>query len=163
MWKHSYYQVTPNNNVSTFSTFNKPCIDLSDGWCNVANKDTIEGSEQVTAAYHHGTVVYAYRGDRNPQLGKALQWRDAILNNPFKITDHCTSNNGVAPEPEVGSHAIPGITFDKQNPGEYTKHCDTDHYAMSPPTDCRWLKCILPTQISTTTSLTQMTVAIYLC
>ncbi|XP_062514028.1 uncharacterized protein LOC134189691 [Corticium candelabrum] len=163
VWKHSYYQVTPNNNTRTFSTFNKPCIDLSDGWCNVANKNTIEGSEQVTAAYHHGTVVYAYRGDRNPQLGKASQWRGAILNNPIKITDHCTRNNGVAPEPEVGGHAIPGITFDKANPGEYTLNCDTDRYAWSPPKDCRWLNCNLPAHISTTTSLTQMTVAIYLC
>ena len=149
--------------MRTFSTVNKPCIDLSDGWCNVAKKDTIEGSEQVTAAYHHGTVVYAYRGDRNPQLGKTSQWRGAILNNPIKITDHCTSDNGVAPEPEVGSHAIPGISFDKANPGIYTGNCDTDHYASSPPADCRWRNCNLPTQISTTTYHTQMTVAIYLC
>ena len=149
--------------MRTFSTFNKPCIDLSDGWCNVANKDTIEGSEQVTAAYHHGTVVYAYRGDRNPQLGKASLWRGAILNNPIKITDYCTSHNGVAPEPEVGSHAIPGISFDKANPGEYTLNCDTDHYASSPPDDCRWQNCKLPSHISSASFNTQMTVAIYLC
>ena len=147
--------------MRTFSTFNKPCIDLSDGWCNVANKNTIEGSEQVTVAYHHGTVVYAYRGDRNPQLGKASQWRGAILNNPIKITDHCTSNNGVAPEPEVGNHAIPGITFDKKNPGECVSNCDTDSYGSG--SDCRWENCHLPTHISTTKTHKQMTVAIYVC
>ena len=148
--------------MRTFSTFNKPCTDLSDGWCNVANKDAIEGSEQVTAAYHYGNVVYAYRGDRNPQLGKGTQWQGAILNNPVKIRDYCTSNKGVVPEPENGAHAIAGITFDKANPGDYLTNCDTDRYGSS-KNDCRWHNCVIPSHISKDSRNVQMTVTIYVC
>lgn len=149
--------------MRTFSRFNKLCIDLSVGWCNVANKDSIEGAEQVTAAYHYRSVVYAYRGDRNPQLGKGTQWQGAILNNPIKIRDHCASSNGIAPEPENGAHAIAGITFDKANPGNYVSNCDTDNYGRSSPVDCRWADCQLPSHISIVRRKAQMTVAIYIC
>jgi hypothetical protein len=163
VWKHSYLEVTPNDNMRTFSRFNKPCTDLSVGWCNVADKDAIDGAEQVTAAYHYKKVIYAYRGDRNFQLGKGTQWQGAILNNPVKIVDYCTSNNGVAPEPQNGSHAKAGITFDKANPGEYVSHCDTDRYGSSSRRDCRWENCDLPGHISKAANHVQMTVALYIC
>jgi hypothetical protein len=149
--------------MRTFSTFNKPCTDLSDGWCNVFPKDAIEGSEQVTAAYHYGKVVYAYKGDRNPRLGKAWQWQGAILNRPVKIKDYCQINNGIAPEPENGDHALPGLTFDKVNPGNYKGNCDTDRYVNLSGRDCRWENCHVPGNIGGKVSHTQMTVAIYIC
>ena len=129
----------------------------------MATKDALEGSEQVTAAYHLGNVVYAYKGDRNLQLGKGTQWQGAILHNPVKIKDYCTSGNGDPPEPENGAHAIAGITFDKTNPGEFVSNCDTDRYGSSPSGDCRWENCGLPSHISNVKIHVQMTVAIYVC
>ena len=58
--------------------------------------------------------MYAYRGDRNTKLGKA--WRGAILNNPVKITDHCTDDlhNQMFMQMEYR-----GLTFDKWKTGVY--------------------------------------------
>ena len=93
------------------------------------------GNVQLTVAYHEGEVVYAYRGDRNSELGKS--WRGAILNNPVKITDHCTSGNGIPPEPTIWSGGIQGLTFDKENPGVYNHYCNTDRYKLNSRRDCR--------------------------
>ena len=160
VWKHSYFQVgNPTDDMRTFSSVDRPCTDLSDGWCNVGNKDNVAGNVQLTVAYHEGEVVYAYRGDRNSEVGKS--WRGAILNNPVKITDHCIHHNGVPPEPNTHSSAIPGLTFDKRKPGAYNVHCDTDSYKDM--YDCRWENCYLPSSISSQKSHVQMTVAIFLC
>ena len=160
VWKHSYFQVgNPTDDMRTFSSVDRPCTDLSDGWCNVGNKDNVPGNVQLTVAYHEGEVVYAYRGDRNSEVGKS--WRGSILNNPVKITDHCTNGNGIPPEPSIHSSAIPGLTFDKLRPGVYTGNCDTDRYKSMG--DCRWANCHLPSSISSKTHHVQMTVAIFLC
>ncbi|XP_062502267.1 collagen alpha-1(XXIV) chain-like [Corticium candelabrum] len=158
VWKHSYFQVgNPTDDMRTFSSVDRPCTDLSDGWCNVGNKDNVRGNVQLTVAYHEGEVVYAYRGDRNSELGKS--WRGAILNNSVKISDHCTYHNGVPPEPSIAY--TPGLTFDKNKPGVYTGNCDTDRYKSM--IDCRWENCHLPSSISSKTHHVQMTVAIFLC
>ncbi|XP_062502304.1 uncharacterized protein LOC134179427 [Corticium candelabrum] len=160
VWKHSYFQVgNPTDDMRTFSSVDRPCTDLSDGWCNVGNKDNVPGNVQLTVAYHEGEVVYAYRGDRNSELGKS--WRGAILNNPVNITDHCTNGNGIPPEPSIDIDGIPGLIFDKLNPGVYTDNCDTDIYKKM--SDCRWGNCLLPSSISSKTQHVQMTVAIFLC
>jgi hypothetical protein len=151
--------------MRTFSKFNKDCLDLSDGWCNVGKKECVRGSEQATAAYHHGQLVYAYRGDRNGQLGKS--WQGAILNNPLQITDHCANTGskakGVAPEPSMRNEGFVGITFDKYNPRVYTGNCDTDLYLSKGNEDCRWRNCLLPSTISASRSDVQMTMAIFVC
>ncbi|XP_062502303.1 uncharacterized protein LOC134179426 [Corticium candelabrum] len=160
VWKHSYFQVgNPTDDMRTFSSVDRPCTDLSDGWCNVGKKDNVAGNVQLTVAYHEGQVVYAYRGDRNSEVGKS--WRGAILNNPVKITDHCNQGNGIPPEPSIDSSGIPGLTFDKLRPGVYTGNCDTDNYKNM--RDCRWENCYLPSSISSKTNHVQMTVAIFLC
>ncbi|XP_062507888.1 uncharacterized protein LOC134184230 [Corticium candelabrum] len=158
IWKHSYLEVgSATNDMRTFSSFDRPCTDLSVGWCNIADKDAVPGQVQVTAAYHEGQLVYAYRGDRNNELGKT--WRGAILNNPIKIVDLCTGNNGTPPEPT--SDTYQGLTFDKHNPEVHTGNCDTDRYPNG--NDCRWENCLLPSSISSQSSHVQMTVAMYLC
>ena len=160
VWKHSYFQVgNPTDDMRTFSSVDRPCTDLSDGWCNVGNKDNVPGNVQLTVAYHEGEVVYAYRGDRNSELGKS--WRGAVLNNPVKITDHCDQGNGIPPEPNIITSGIPGLTFDKLKPGVYDQNCDTDTYKTM--YDCRWENCRLPSSISSKTQHVQMTVAIFLC
>eukprot|EP00118_Oscarella_pearsei_P020937 m.232156 g.232156 ORF g.232156 m.232156 type:complete len:240 (+) comp40075_c2_seq85:2691-3410(+) len=148
IWKHSYFEVKPSALMTTFSKFNKPCFDLSTGWCNVGHKEAIPGSEQMTVAYHNGRVGYAYKGDRNPLLGK--EWKGGILNNAFKIVDHCTASNGVRPEPTILSTGIPGLTWDKHNPGVHTGNCDTDEYRKGKGSDCRWQNCKLPKSLSPT-------------
>ena len=125
----------------------------------MGNKDNVPGNVQLTVAYHEGEVVYAYRGDRNSELGKS--WRGGILNNSVKITDHCRTGNGIPPEPSIWSGGIPGLTFDKKNPGVYTGNCDTDRYKSM--IDCRWENCLLRSSISSETSHVQMTVAIFVC
>ncbi|XP_062512078.1 uncharacterized protein LOC134187908 isoform X2 [Corticium candelabrum] len=159
IWKHSYLEVgNVTDDMRTFSSFDRPCTDLSVGWCNIANKDAVPGQVQVTAAYHKGQLVYAYRGERNTELGKT--WRGAILNNSSKIVDFCTNSNGVPPEPT--SDGYQGLTFDKSNPGVYTGNWDTDQYQKGYG-DCRWENCGLPSTISTQFNHVQMTVAMYLC
>ena len=162
VWKHSYIQVSPTNDMRTFSRFNKPCLDLLDGWCNVGKKECLGGSEQVTAAYHHRQLVYAYRGDRNLQLGKS--WQGAILNNPFVIVDRCANTDskavGVAPEPT--SDSFIGVAFDKYNQRVYTGNCDTVTGGDGKG-DCRWANCQLPPSISSSTRGVQMTTAIFVC
>lgn len=128
--------------MRTFSKADRPCTDLSDGWCNVSNKDQVPGTVQMTVAYHKGQVVYEYRGDRNPQLG--MSWRGAILNNPVKIIDHCKQGNGIPPEPNIISSGIPGLTFDKLNPGVYTTNCETDQTRLVTIADGKIADCLHP-------------------
>ena len=83
--------------MKTFSSFRMACTSISAGWCNEIDKH-VGATQQMTVAYHKKQVVYAYRGDLNPELGKT--WRGAVLINPVKIIDKCNSTNrGVPPEP----------------------------------------------------------------
>lgn len=157
VWKHSYLEVGPvNHSMRFFSQHDRPCTDLSTGWCNVPNKLSYGANQQMTMALHNGEIVYAYRGDINPELDST--WRGAILNNYVELIDHCTSmySKGIPPEPEGpnGAHRYEGLTFDKQNLGNYDSNCDTDNNGNG---DCRWDNCIpsFPRH-------TQMTVAIFI-
>jgi hypothetical protein len=158
VWKHSYYEVgSPNDNMRFYSPVLTECLDTSAGWCNVPGKLSIGKTQELIVAAHNGTTVYAYKGDLNSKLDSS--WEGAILTTPQGLVDQCINTPGVFPEPEVGPHAIPGITFDKATPGNYTANCDTDRYANG--SDCRWENCGLPGNISPNQTHTQMTVLIY--
>ncbi|MBM4354584.1 MAG: hypothetical protein FJ109_12480 [Deltaproteobacteria bacterium] len=158
VWKHAYYEVgAPSDSMRFYSTYLKECKDTSAGWCNVPAKLSVGKSRQLIVASHQGTIVYAYRGDLNPKLDTS--WEGAILKNAAGLVDQCIYNVGVAPEPETGAHAIPGLTFDKATPNDYVSNCDTDRYGGG--NDCRWENCGLPGNISPSGSHVQMTVLIY--
>ena len=168
VWKHSYVEITSvTQNMDFNSSFYKACVNLgsgADGWCNIPNKARFEPDEMMIVAYHKGTVVYAYKGYFNRNID--YHWTGGILLEPKKIVDHCTSANGVAPEPDY-AHGSPSITFDKYAPYKYTNNCDTIRIDGPPPyrtrsnTDCRWENCNLPTSISNTHHHVQMTYAIF--
>jgi hypothetical protein len=159
VWKHSYYEVgSPTDSMRFYSGTDKTCADVEPGWCNVPTKLSIGKSHQMIAATHKGTVVYAYKGTLNSKLDSS--WDGAILQSPTKIVDQCTAGNGNIPEPEIGGHAIPGITFDKWTYGDYTSNCDTDRYGQNGP-DCRWENCNLPAALSGSQTHVQMTLYLY--
>ena len=66
------------------------------------------------------------------------------------------------PEPEIGDHAYPGITFDKWNRDNYTNNCETDMYGNADDNwECRWENCGLPANISNSVTHVQQSVYIY--
>ena len=159
VWKHSYYEVgTVNDNMRTFSAYHQPCTSLGTGWCNVPNKGAIGKTDQMIESRHYGQVIYAYKGDLNSNLDSS--WNGTILNNFTKLVDKCNVGNGVyRPEPEVGAHAYPGLTFDKWSNGDYTSNCDTDRYGNGG--DCRWENCQLPSSISSSPYHVQMSLFLF--
>ncbi len=158
VWKHSYYEVgAPTDTMRFYSTSAKECKDTTAGWCNVPGKLSVGKTQQLVIATYQGTTVYAYKGDLNPKIDSS--WEGAILKNATSLVDKCVNNVGVAPEPEVGGHAMPGITFDKATPNDYVSNCDTDRYGGG--SDCRWENCGLPGNIAPSSTHVQMTVMIY--
>ena len=160
VWKHSAMEVRSlTEDMKYFSDYCKACTDLEVGWCNIPNKDRLNPTEMMIAAYHHKTTVYAYKGIFNKNLD--WHWSGGILLDPKKVVDLCAAINGVPPEPYRG-YNWGGLSFDKNNPHTYTGNCDvyTGTFPSS-PRDCRWANCQLPTSISSTRRNTQMTVAIY--
>ena len=159
MWKHSAMEVLPlTENMRYFSDYYKACTDLEVGWCNIPNKDRLNPTEMMIAAYHNKTLVYAYKGIFNKNLD--WNWSGGILLDPKKVVDLCTSSSGVQPAPDNDSNRG-GLSFDKRSPYVYTSNCDVYNGYLSSPRDCRWLNCFLPTNISPSSRHTQMTVAIY--
>ena len=158
VWQHSYMEDLPLNlSMRYFSEDNTPCVTRASGWCNIPNKARFNPTEQMTVAYHKGTVVYAYKGLLNRNID--YNWSGAILLDFKKIVDNCATNNGVQPAPE-NNFAI-GLTFDKHTPYDHAANCDSYRGSFPNPTDCRWENCYLPTSISTSKYHVQMTVAIY--
>lgn len=161
VWKHSYFQIDKSqlNNMRSYSSFYKPCLDLSDGWCNVPDKQPKGYKEQMVAAYHNKNLVYAYRGTLNSQLGRSNS--GPYLNSATRVVDKCKSGVGRKPSISTHSSAEPGITFDKWSPDDFNSNCDTDWNDYK--NDCRWENCQLPSSVSPTRSThTQMTVVIYI-
>ena len=158
MWKHSVKEVgTLTEDMKYFSDHYKACTDLEVGWCNIPNKDRLNPTEMMIAAYHHKTTVYAYKGIFNKNLD--WHWSGGILLDPNKVVDFCTRGNGVPPEP-YRSKNWGGLSFDKFYPEAI---CDVYGGTFpSSPSDCRWVSCLLPTSISSSQGHTQMTVAIYI-
>ena len=160
MWKHSVMEVLPlTESMRYFSDYYKACTDLEVGWCNIPNKDRLNPTEMMIAAYHNKKVVYAYKGIFNKNLD--WHWSGGILLNPKKVVDLCTAKSGVhQPAPYIDNN-IGGLSFDKRSPYAYTSNCDVYYGSLSSPRDCHWLDCRLPTNISSSSARTQMTVAIY--
>ena len=159
VWKHSVMEVLPiTESMRYFSDYYKACTDLEVGWCNIPNKATLNPTEMMTAAYHNKTLVYAYKGIFNKNLD--WHWSGGILLDPEKVVDHCTGKNGVQPAPYIG-YNWEGLSFNKVSPYDYITYCDVYRGSPSSPGDCRWAGCRLPTSISSSSTRTQMTVAIY--
>jgi len=65
VWQHAYMKYSPlNTRMFYYPNCYQPCIkDAShEGWCNVPNKGFFNANEQMVAAYHKGTKVFAYKG-----------------------------------------------------------------------------------------------------
>ena len=159
VWKHSAMEDLPlTEDMRYFSDYYKACTDLEVGWCNIPNKDRLNPTEMMIAAYHNKRLVYAYKGIFNKNLD--WHWSGGILLDPKKVVDHCTAYSGVQPAPYIGNN-IGGLSFDKRSPYDYRSSCDVYYGSLSSPVDCRWGNCRLPTSISSSSTHTQMTVAIY--
>ena len=145
MWKHSALEVLPlTEDMRYFSDYYKACTDLEVGWCNIPNKDRLNPTEMMIAAYHNKTLVYAYKGIFNKNLD--WNWSGGILLNPEKVMDLCTRNSGVQPAPLITRNRG-GLSFDKHSPYDYKSNCDMYCGSLSSPGDCRWENCQLPTSI----------------
>ena len=162
VWKHSVMEVLPlTEDMRYFSDYYKACTDLEVGWCNIPNKDRLNPTEMMTAAYHNKRLVYAYKGIFNKNLD--WHWSGGILLDPEKVVDLCTykRTEGHQPAPYV-SNNLGGLSFDKLSPYAYTSGTDVYYGSLSSPADGRWGYCQLPTNISSSRSTsTQMTLAIY--
>ena len=159
VWKHSAMEVgNLTEDMRYFSDYYKACTDLEVGWCNIPNKDRLNPTEMMIAAYHNKRLAYAYKGIFNKNLD--WHWSGGILLDPKKVVDLCTRYNGVQPAPYISSN-WGGLSFDKASPYAYISHCDVYDGYPSNLRDCRWENCQLPTSISSSSRRTQMTVAIY--
>ena len=158
VWQHSYIEDLPlTTNMTFFSDYYKPCTQHATSWCNIPNKAKFNPSEQMIVAYHNKQVVYAYKGVFNRNID--YHWTGAILMVHTKITDACTSNNGVHPNPL--NVYIPGIAFNKDQAYSYTYGDGTVRGSLNSPVDRRWRDCNLPSHIAHSPYYVQMTMAIY--
>ena len=160
VWKHSYLEVGGlTEAMKYFSSTLEPCYNLDMGWCNFPCKERLRPTEMATAAYHEGTMVYAYKAGFNCNIDS--DWRGGVLVDPVKLVDRCTENNGVQPAPHSGSDgSLFGLAFDKHSPHDFHSNCDTIYNTLSSLHECRWHNCNLsppPPRHST-----QMTMAIYI-
>ena len=159
VWKHSYLEVGDlTEDMKYFSSTLEPCYNLSVGWCNFPCKERLHPTEMAIAAYHEGTMVYAYKAGFNRNIDS--DWRGGFLIDPVTVIDRCTANYGIQPAPNSGENgSLFGLAFDKHSPQDFHSTCDTITYMLSDPHDCRWRDCNLPPPASSYE--TQMTMAIY--
>ena len=164
VWQHSYLETLPlSTNMYYFSDYYKSCATHASGWCNIPNKERFNPTEQMIVAYHHGTIVYAYKGLFNFNIDH--DWTGGILVDFKKIVDNCANEANQNIQPAPSSHSknreMLGIAFDKASPYDYLFNCDTTDVTLNSPRDCRWHDCALPPQISPSGTNTQQTVAIF--
>ena len=164
VWQHSYLETLPlSTNMYYFSDYYKSCATHASGWCNIPNKERFNPTEQMIVAYHHGTIVYAYKGLFNFNIDH--DWTGGILVDFKKIVDNCANEASQNIQPAPSSHSknreMLGIAFDKASPYDYLFNCDTTDVTLNSPRDCRWHDCGLPPQISPSGTNTQQTVAIF--
>ena len=164
VWQHSYLETLPlSTNMYYFSDYYKSCATHASGWCNIPNKERFNPTEQMIVAYHHGTIVYAYKGLFNFNIDH--DWTGGILVDFKKIVDNCANEASQNIQPAPSSHSknreMLGIAFDKASPYDYLFNCDTTDVTLNSPRDCRWHDCALPPQISPSAVNTQQTVAIF--
>merc|ERR1711964_248242 len=105
VWKMAYMETETINQSNRdhfhyYSQDHVPCTgEASQAHCNIPNKGGL-GSQYALVASHNEKIVYAYRGDVDPDTIDS-QWEGAALNrhNPVKMMDLCRNDNGIAPEP----------------------------------------------------------------
>ena len=102
-------------------------------------------------------MVYAYKGLFNRNID--YDWSGGILLDFKKIVDKCINKNGIQPAP--AAKFIPGITFDKDSPYDYSTNCDTLYGSLTSPNECHWQNCHLPSSISGSKYNVQMTMGIF--
>ena len=86
VWQHSYMEHLPlTHNMTFFSDHYRPCTTRASGWCNIPNKARFtDATEQMIAAYHKGTVMYAYKGLLNRNID--YSWSgDILLNTLWRL------------------------------------------------------------------------------
>ena len=159
VWKHSYMETSPlSTNMYYYSDYYKSCTTHDSGWCNIPNKKRFNPTEQMIAAYHKGTIVYAYKGIYNYNIDH--DWTGGVLVDFKKIIDKCTKRGSpnVQPAPSINhkDYRLLGLAFDKVSPYNYMGNCDTIVGSFDSPGDCRWHDCTQPTRYNV-----QQTVAIY--
>ena len=163
VWQHSY---TWKHHLSlltctTSQITTRPVLPmLVDGVTYVPDKKCFNPTEQMIVAYHKGTIVYAYKGVFNYNIDH--DWTGGELVYVKKLFDKCTRNINIQPAPSAETNPnLLGIAFDKRSPYNYLYNCDTIHVNFNAPNDCRWQDCILPSYVSSSSTRTQQTVAIY--
>ena len=161
VWTHSYMEISPlSTNMYYYSDHYKACTTYLSGWCNVPNKKCFNPTEQMIVAYHKGIIVYAYKGAFNYNIDH--DWTGGVLVNFTKIIDRCGRNIDIQPAPSAQTNPnLLGLAFDKRSPYNYHSNCDTFYNNLNSPRECRWLDCRIPSDISSASTLTQQTVAIY--
>ena len=160
VWTHSYMETLPlSTNMYYFSDYYKSCTTHDSGWCNIPNKKRFNPTEQMTVAYHKGTIAYAYKGIFSYNIDH--DWTGGMLVDFKKIVDTCTHrgspNVQPAPSAHSGDRALLGLAFDKRSPYNYVANCDTIHGTFHSPKNCQWGDCTLDKNLKHT----QMTMAIY--
>ena len=166
VWQHTYMKYNPlYTKMFYYSDYNQPCVkDAShQEWCNIPNKARFNPTEQMTVAYHKGTIVYAYKGYFNRNIDH--NWTGGILLDAKKVIDLCTSSNtvGKPPQPSVHHTGIFGLNFGKWTPYNFYVDCDTYHHGstLTSQNECRWHNCRIPSSISSKPTNTDMTMAIF--
>jgi len=161
VWQHSYMETSPlSTNMYYYSDYYKGCATYASGWCNIPNKKCFNPTEQMIVAYHNKKVVYAYKGVFNYNMDH--DWTGGVLVDVKKLVDRCTRNVNIQPAPSAETNQnLLGIAFDKRSPHNYLYNCDTIYINFNSPKDCRWQDCGLPSDVSSRSTLTQQTVAIY--
>ena len=170
VWKHSYLEVGDlTEDMKYFSSTLEPCYNLSVGWCNFPCKERLHPTEMAIAAYHEGTMVYAYKAGFNRNIDS--DWRGGVLMEPVKLMDRCRYSTDDPPTPyRTRDESLFGLAFGKTSSGNYRNGGDTIAGTLSNPYDCRWSHCGNPLSLFPYPSLplsefevynTQMTMAIY--
>ena len=166
VWQHTYMKYSPlNTSMFYYSDYYQPCVkDAShQEWCNVPNKASFNPTEQMVAAYHKGTMVFAYKGYFNRNID--YHWTGAILLDAKRVLDLCSYKGsvGVPPAPGVHVSGIFGLSFDKISPTNHYYNCNTYHQGstLTHQVECRWQDCGLPSSISSKPSQTDMIMAIF--
>ena len=166
VWQHTYMKhKILNESMFYYSDYYQPCdknfSDPQVDWCNIPNKVRFNPTEQMIVGYHKETLVFAYRGMYNCNINH--HWLGANSFDYTKLVDNCRSNNGVPPAPSVHESGIFGLNFDKTTPYDYYVNCNTYHKGstLTSQNECRWYDCHLPSTISTKSTATDMTMAIF--
>jgi len=91
----------------------------------------------MIVAYNHKSVIYAYKGVLNRNIDH--DWSGAILMVLTRITDRCSYNNNVQPNPV--NIWVPGIALNKHTAYSYYGGDGTIKGNIMNLADYRWHQC----------------------